>query len=124
MEELKNLFDEVQARIARFVPPFTVFERSEGRYDVYSDMPVEIEGRKRKNVFFASVILYPTYVGFYYMPVYAQPEIAALFSPDLLSLLKGKSCFHLKRGSEALLQDIEDALAKGFALYKEKGWVR
>jgi hypothetical protein len=110
MEELKNLFDEVQARIARFVPPFTVFERS--------------EGRKRKNVFFASVILYPTYVGFYYMPVYAQPEIAALFSPDLLSLLKGKSCFHLKRGSEALLQDIEDALAKGFALYKEKGWVR
>jgi len=124
MDEGKRLFDEVAKRIAKYVPPLSITVQSDGRIDVYSDLPVVIEGRKYKNVFFASAILYPTYVGFYFMPVYAQPEIAALFSKDLLALLKGKSCFHLKRVSEPLLQDIETALAKGFALYQEKGWVR
>lgn len=124
MESLRNIYEQVSLRIKAYVPPMSVFVEETSRLDVYSDRPVDIDGRKRNNVFFASVILYPTYVGFYYMPVYAKPEIAALFSQELLALLKGKSCFHLKKETPNLYSDIEQALAQGFDLYRQKGWVK
>jgi hypothetical protein len=57
------------------------------------------------------------------MPVYAEPDLKTVFDENLLKLLKGKSCFHLKALDEVLLSQIEDALAEGFKIYKEKGWV-
>ncbi|MNL75547.1 hypothetical protein D3C87_2013720 [compost metagenome] len=63
------------------------------------------------------------HVGFYYMPVYAEPEMKKVFDPILLKLLKGKSCFHIKKLDDELLAHIESALAEGYRLYKEKGWV-
>jgi hypothetical protein len=57
------------------------------------------------------------------MPVYAEPEMKTVFDPKFLKLLKGKSCFHIKKLDEELLSMIESALAEGYKLYKEKGWV-
>jgi hypothetical protein len=57
------------------------------------------------------------------MPVYAEPEIKALFKPELLKLLKGKSCFHIKILDEELLRQIREALAAGYHQYQERGWV-
>jgi hypothetical protein len=46
-----------------------------------------------------------------------------VFAPDLLQLLKGKSCFHIKELNPQLESQIEDALKKGYDLYKERGWI-
>ena len=53
-------------------------------------------GRKYPETYFAGVIAQKGYVGFYFMPVQAD-EQSRIFSPELLALLKGKSCFHFKR---------------------------
>lgn len=37
---------------------------------------------------------------------------------------RGKSCFHVKRLDEALERHVEAALARGFELYRERGWVQ
>lgn len=57
------------------------------------------------------------------MPVYAAPERKELFAPELLALLKGKSCFHIKRLDDDLVRQIRDALGEGRRLYEERGWV-
>ena len=82
-----------------------------------------IEGRKRKEVFFAGLIIQKGYVGFYFMPVYSDVEMKDFFKPELLSRLKGKSCFHIKKLDEALLGQIDEALRRGYALYVQKGWI-
>jgi hypothetical protein len=123
MESLETLFQEVAAKIKRYVPPLVALLETDRRLDVVSDKPTVIEGRKKDQVYFASVILYPTYVGFYFMPVYTETEVSMLFPAELLSLLKGKSCFHLKKSSPSLLQNIETALQKGYEVYREKGWI-
>ena len=82
-----------------------------------------IDGRKRKEIFFASLMIQKDYVGFYFMPVYAESEITRVFAPELVKLLKGKSCFHIKKLDEQLLKQIESALEIGFQLYRERGWV-
>ncbi len=46
-----------------------------------------------------------------------------MFGADLLATLKGKSCFHLKRLTPELKDQIAAALAAGWRLYEERGWV-
>ena len=123
--ELSEIFDRLEALLASHVPPFTVRAGVRGKrdYQLWSERPVEIDGRKRDEVYFAGLIAQKGYVGFYFMPVYAHSDRTQLFAPELLALLKGKSCFHVKRLDDGLERHVEDALAKGVALYRERGWV-
>jgi hypothetical protein len=82
-----------------------------------------IDGRKRKEVFFAGLIIQKTYVGFYFMPVYADGDLQAVFRPELLATLKGKSCFYIKRLMPELAEQIAAALAASYRLYEERSWV-
>jgi len=57
------------------------------------------------------------------MPIYVDTSLREVFKPELLKLLKGKSCFHIKKLDSQLEKQIEDALKKGYDLYKKRGWV-
>jgi hypothetical protein len=124
--DLDAIFDRLETSLERYVPPFVV--RSGGipgkrDYQLWSGKTVEIEGRKRNEVYFAGLIVQKGYVGFYFMPVYTHAGQKLLFAPELLALLKGKSCFHVRRLDDDLVAHVERALAAGFALYRERGWV-
>lgn len=95
----------------------------DSKYDLWSFKDVEIAGRKRKEIYFAGLIIQSSYVGFYYMPVYADTKLEEVFEPELLSLLKGKSCFHIKELDTNLERQINKALESGYALYEKRGWV-
>lgn len=123
MTELKALFDELRPLLKAYQPPFAPKRDEAAYYDLWSFKAVEIEERKRKEVFFAGIIIQKSYVGFYYMPVYAEPDVKQFFSADLLKLLKGKSCFHIKKLTPELRLEIESALKRGFEMYQQRGWV-
>jgi len=57
------------------------------------------------------------------MPIYVDKSLKELLDPELLKLLKSKSCFHIKKLDDNLEAQIEKALTIGFELYKEKGWI-
>jgi hypothetical protein len=117
------IFDEVVSMLATYSPPFEVRRHAKDGYHLWSNKPVEIEGRKHKDLFFAGVVSQKNYIGFYYMPVYTDPERKALFKPELLARLKGKSCFYLTKLDPDLKSQLKDALNDGFKLYKERGWI-
>jgi hypothetical protein len=123
---LDQIFDRFEASLRRFVPPLAARTGGvAGKRDcqLWSEREVVIEGRWRPEVYFAGVIAQKGYVGFYFMPVYTHADRRDLFAPGLLGLLRGKSCFHVKRLDDALQGEIDDALARGFELYRERGWV-
>jgi hypothetical protein len=80
-------------------------------------------GGKPVNVQMAAVILQKGYVGFYLMCIYVNGKAKKEISPALLRLLKGKSCFHLKKLDDGLKKDIEAALVTGTKAYRERGWL-
>ncbi len=121
--DLGKIFIELKELIKSYSPPLVATTDEEARYDLVSIKKVEIEGRKRSEVYFASIIQRKDYVGFYFMPVYSAPEMKAFFQPELLGRLKGKSCFHIKSLDEQLLGQIRQACEKGFHLYQERDWV-
>ena len=95
----------------------------DSKYDLWSFKEVIIDGRKKKEVYFAGIIIQSRYVGLYYMPVYADTNLKDVFEPRLLGLLKGKSCFHIKEIDDELEKQIDSALREGYNLYKERGWI-
>lgn len=95
----------------------------DSKYDLWSEKNVEIEGKKRKEVYFGGLIIQSRHVGFYFMPVYTDTLLKEVFAPELLKLLKGKSCFHIKKLDKQLEKQISDALKKGYQLYQKRGWI-
>ena len=121
--DLAVIFHSLKDLLECYRPPLVAKVESDRRLDLCSIKQVEIEGRKRPEVYFASIIIQKDYVGFYFMPVYSAPEMKALFAPELLHLLKGKSCFHIRKLDRRLLEQVRAALQNGYDLYRERGWV-
>lgn len=125
---MKTDFVEIFQSIRALMQPYTtqgydVRKNTDSAYDLWSNKNVVIAGRKRSEVHFAEVRINKNEVGFYFMPVYAESDLKKVFHPDLLALLKGKSCFHIKKLDENLLNHIKIALELGNNLYKQNEWV-
>ena len=123
MSDLKLIFDQLKPLLEDYRPPLAAKTENERYFDLWSFKELVIADRKRKEVFFAGLIIQKAYVGFYFMPVYVDQEIKSLFPLELLSLLKGKSCFHIKKLTPELLGQVRGALKAGFQMYQERGWV-
>lgn len=119
-KELVKIFKKIKKLIKKYEKPLKPKFNLDSKYDLWSFKDVTIAGRERKEVYFVGLIIQSSYVGFYYMPVYAEQELKKFFKPELLSLLKGKSCFHIKELNPKLEKQIEQALKKGYQLYKKK----
>lgn len=117
------IFQQLRKLLKKYEPPFIAKSDFDSRYELWSIKDVTIAGRKRKEVFFAGLIIQSTYVGFYYMPVYTDVAIKKMFKKELLSTLKGKSCFHITSTDQVLLTQIRSALELGLALYRKNEWV-
>jgi hypothetical protein len=112
--------------LARLVPPLegrTGGVRDKDDFQLWSPVPVTRNGRRYGETFFAGAIVQKAWVGFYYMPVYVEPELKRILAPELLAVLKGKACFHVTRLDDELLGQIRNALDAGIALYRERGWI-
>jgi len=123
VDELISIYGQLKAILKKYEDPLKPKFDLDSKYDLWSFKQIEIDGRKRKEVFFASIIIQSKYVGFYYMPIYTDTELKEVFKPELLKLLKGKSCFHIKKLDSNLREHIEEALEIGYQLYKKRGWI-
>lgn len=121
--ELIEVYKRLKEILKKYENPLIPKFDLDSKYDLWSVKDLIIEGRKRKEVSFASLIIQSNYVGFYYMPVYTEVGLKSIFGQELLKLLKGKSCFHIKKLDEDLEKQIIEALDQGYLLYKERGWI-
>jgi hypothetical protein len=123
VEDLKSIFDQLKTMLAVYKPPMNPKLDSDRAYDLWTIKDVDILGKKRTEVYFAGIVIRKTNVGFYYMPIYAEPELKRFLKPELLARLKGKSCFHINKLTPELKVQIADALKAGYRQYQERGWV-
>jgi hypothetical protein len=121
--DLNAIFKQLRPLLSAYQPPFEPKRDEPGYYDLWAFKDVVIDGRKRKEVYFAGLVTQKYHVGFYFMPIYVETSLATVFEPELLALLKGKSCFHVKKLDEQIIMQIRSALVIGFDLYQERGWV-
>jgi len=81
-----------------------------------------MQGKQKVDGFyFASTIPKAKDCRLYFFPIYTDVEHFENIDPVLRKCLKGKSCFHIKKLDSALQNSIEQMIAKGIAIYQEKG---
>jgi hypothetical protein len=128
-DSLESVYSEIEGILKRHAPPFRFEDlgvRNKKSAQITVPKPVVVPGSyggKPVPVPLAAVILQKGYVGLYLMCIYMNNEAKKKLSPHLMKLLKGKSCFHVKKLDDALRGDIEAALELGTKAYKERGWL-
>ena len=123
MTELNDIFSRIKKLMKKYEDPLIAKFDLDSKYDLWSVKDLIIAERKRKEVYFAGLIIQSSYVGFYFMPIYTDKNLKEVFSEKLIKLLKGKSCFHIKKLDKELEKDIVEALQISFDLYKKRGWI-
>jgi len=122
-KDLIKIYNRLKKILKKYENPLVAKFDLDSKYDLWSIKDVVIAGKKKKEVFFTSIIIQSKYVGFYYMPTYTDIQLKKTFNPEFLKLLKGKSCFHIKVLNKSLEQQIDEALKIGHALYRKRGWI-
>jgi hypothetical protein len=119
----RKIFRDLKGVLKKYERPMVAKIDDDSHYDLWPIKDVEIGGRKRREIYFAGLIIQSTYVGFYYMPVYGEPGLKKVFKKELLSKLRGKACFHITKLDKTLIVQIREALEIGYKFYKKYGWV-
>jgi hypothetical protein len=121
---LGEVFDDLKAILARYASWFAVREgavKNKRDYHLILQKPLVIDGRKRDELWFASIIQQKDSVGFYFTCMY--PDVKGKLSAELLKHLDGKCCFHMKALTPGLKKDVGAALKLGLAEYKKRKWL-
>ena len=126
--DLDDLYQSLRALLVGYERPrpgYVLESRSatDHDFDLWSVRDLVIDGRARKEVYFAGIRLQKSFVGFYYFPIYSVPRLGESLGPALLKLLKGKSCFRVKTLQGGIGDQIRSALELGLDKYRERGWL-
>ena len=124
-DALHRNFEKIKALLQEYAPPLVSrgVKTDKPQYHLWSFRNIVVAGRSKKEVYFAGAIIQKGYVGFYYMPVYTHAAIRKQIPPELLKLLKGKSCFYIRGLSPLLERQVRKVLKVGFRQYRKQGWV-
>jgi hypothetical protein len=128
-DSLESAYEQLHALLSEYAPPFVLKEGTvKGKRDIHLQVPKPVivpgaYGGSPKTVGMASIILQKGYVGFYFLPIYLEPELAEKLSPELRKLLKGRTCFYIRQFMPELRKDVQAALEIGKKNFAKRGWI-
>jgi hypothetical protein len=115
----EKVYQFLQHTLSQQAPALKITQKDEEAFEASGTRQV-MQGKKMVDgYYFASVMMKPKDVRFYFFPIYTHPDAYDSVSPEVRKCLKGKSCFHLKNMDEAMLKEIEDMIQKGVKLYQD-----
>ncbi len=123
-EHLLPIFDE----LCKLLRPYNKGELKlsggkDGKLLLGSGKKYRVDGEEKNELWFAGALVQKGYVGFYYTAAHSEPDVRAIFSEASLKLLKGRSCFHIKKFDKETFEEIRKALKAGYEKYLKKGWL-
>lgn len=131
MENLEDIYQKVKCILEKNSSDFKKTDKYIGsqakqqkpEYHLYGSKDVSLFGKKPQPTYIAGVIQQKNYVSFYLSAIYSHPDLYQDINPDLKKVLKGKSCFNIKKATPQLLEEIEEVLKKGIEKYIEIEWI-
>ena len=122
-DTLQEIQDRLKAILSKYAPPLVAKVDKPGHYELYSVKDLLIGGRKRTEVYFAGAVIQKSFVGFYFMPMYSNPEFVESLPPELKKCIKGKACFNIRKADQALFKQIDRMTREGVRMYERNKWI-
>ncbi len=125
MDEVKDL-DQIQDWLHQCLKslgaPLQVRKEGERGLEIAGTKRVMQGKQEVDGFYFASTVCKPKDIRLYFFPIYTDPDLYEL-SADLEKMLKGKSCFHIKRLNDDLKSELQSMMEAGKRRYEEKGHI-
>jgi len=120
--ELKEIQQILKSLFLENVPPLQVRQDNEQGFEVAGTKKAMQGKQKVSGYYFCSIVPKPKDIRFYFFPIYTDADQFEL-SPELKKMLKGKSCFHIKKLNDELIEEIREMMSKAIKIYQEKDLV-
>ncbi len=121
--DLNEIRDTLQAIFLNQVPPLKLRKKSDENYELAGTKEVMQGKQKVDGIYFASLVPKPKDIRCYFFPIYTHVDEYKSLSDELKKCLKGKSCFHIKKLSPSMEEEIQQMMQKGIDLYRKDGLI-
>lgn len=122
----KEVFEKIKSVLQKQCPPMVISKDDENNFELIGNKPVPYGSTKKivPGMFFVSIILNKTMVSFHFFPMYLNKEIYEPLVPNMIKLLKGKTCFNIKDDKEINEKELNALLSKGIDVWKKMGYLQ
>ena len=121
-KDLAVIQTTLQSLFTPHTPTLQVREHNDAKFEVAGTISVMQGKQKVDGHYFASVIPKAKDIRLYFFPIYTHVDAFEL-SPELKKFLKGKSCFHIKKITIEIEEELQAMVAKGVELYQKDGLI-
>lgn len=115
--EVKEIENTLKDILKSHISPLRIRKEEETVFEVCGTKERMQGKQKVDGHYFASIMPKPKDARLYFIPIYTHAGEFTDISPELRKCLKGKSCFHVKKLSPELEQDIKQMIQKGIDIY-------
>ncbi len=119
VKDLQEVRNFIEGSLKAACPPLRVRKEGENGIEVCGTKETMQGKQKVDGYYFASTVQKPKDIRLYFFPIYTDPDLYQL-SEELQKMLKGKSCFHIKRLNDSLKSELQEMIQKGIDRYTEK----
>src|SRR5262245_42931260 len=123
-DETRNqIFNTLQKHLEKCTPPMVVARATPNHgYELIGNKPVPYGYDKKiiPGMFFASILQRKDSVAFYFFPCSGNEKMLQN-APNLVKLLKGKTCFHFKKPEQINEKELDGLLKEGVKAWKTAG---
>ena len=117
--ELDDIRNTLKSLFNRHVPPLQIRKDTSGVFETSGTKQVMQGKQVVDGHYYGSVVPKPRDIRLYFFPIYTHPDKFDL-SPELRKCLKGKSCFHIRKLTPEVENEIATMLAQGVKLYQKE----
>ena len=125
-EAKSKIFSLLKEIMVENCPPLVQKKNSKEGIEVIGNVPAPYGYKKEivPGMYFASALIRPGNVSFYFFPIYGAPGEFKKMAPTAMKYLDGKTCFHFKKEEQVVEKEIKELFKKGIAIYKKQGWIK
>ena len=119
MQSKQKIFDELKKLISRHAPLLVCVQDTVDAYHLYT----KYQMKNGQPLYFGGIKINKSFVSYYLMPIYVNPEMLKDIDANLKKHLKGKSCFNFKQLDDDVLTQLQELTDKGLQDYHRQGYL-
>jgi len=118
---VEETFETLRNILLEHIPPLRISSESSEHLTLNGNVETMQGRQKVDGIFFATIQKKEKDIRLYFFPVYTHEKAFSEMSVNLRKLLKGKSCFHIKKLDAPLKEEIQKIIMDGVREYKNAG---
>ena len=125
-ETRKQIFENIKSVLQKQSPPMVVSKNTKDCFELIGNKAVPYGSKKvmAPGMYFSSVVVRKDMISFHFFPIYMNREIFESLIPNMIKLLKGKSCFNFKKPEQVNEKELSALLKKGIEAWTKLGYMQ